>query len=359
MQRKIIHIDMDAFYASVEQRDFPELRGKPVAVGGSGLRGVVASASYEARQYGVRSAMPSVRAARLCPDLIFVKSRFDVYREVSQQIRHIFLEYTDLVEPLSLDEAYLDVTEPKKGPPSATLIAEEIRRRIQAETELTASAGVSFNKFLAKVASDINKPNGLKVIQPEEAEAFLDELPIEKFHGIGRVTAEKMRRMGIYKGADLKKLTEIELATRFGKAGRHYYRIVRALDDREVNPNRIRKSIGAERTYSQDLVNLADMLEKLTYLSGLVHDYMTQKDNFGRTVTIKIKSADFKISTRSKTFAHEIRQREELIEIAHELLRNNQEELDRVRLLGVTVSNLAKDTAGEGIQLEFDFEEEI
>lgn len=359
MQRKIIHIDMDAFYASVEQRDFPELRGKPVAVGGSGLRGVVASASYEARQYGVRSAMPSVRAKRLCPDLIFVKSRFDVYREVSQQIRNIFLEYTELVEPLSLDEAYLDVTEPRKGPPSATLIAEEIRRRIQEETELTASAGVSFNKFLAKVASDINKPNGLKVIQPQEAEAFLDQLPIEKFHGIGQVTAEKMRRMGIYKGADLKKMTEIELATRFGKAGRHYYRIVRALDDRDVNPHRIRKSIGAERTYSQDLVNLPDMLEKLTYLAGIVHDYMTKKDNFGRTVTIKIKSADFKISTRSKTFGHEICQLEELVQVAHELLRNNREELDRVRLLGVTVSNLAKDTAGEGIQLEFDFEEEI
>jgi DNA polymerase-4 len=356
LQRKIIHIDMDAFYASVEQRDFPELRGKPVAVGGSGLRGVVASASYEARQYGVRSAMPSVRAKRLCPDLIFVKSRFDVYREVSQQIRSIFLEYTDLVEPLSLDEAYLDVTEPKKGPASATLIAAEIRRRIEEETQLTASAGVSFNKFLAKVASDINKPNGMKVIEPEEAEAFLEELPVERFHGIGRVTAEKMRRMGVYKGADLKKLTEIELATRFGKAGRHYYRIVRAMDDREVNPNRLRKSIGAERTFSHDLVNLADMMEKLANLSGIVHEYMVKKDNFGRTVTIKIKSAEFKIMTRSKTFGHEIRELHELVEITHDLLQGNQEELDRVRLLGVTVSNLTKEINNEGIQLEFDFD---
>lgn len=357
MLRKIIHIDMDAFYASVEQRDFPELRGKPVAVGSAGLRGVVASASYEARQYGVRSAMPSVRAKRLCPDLIFVKSHFEVYREVSQQIRDIFLEYTDLVEPLSLDEAYLDVTDPKKGPASATLIAEEIRFRIVKETQLTASVGVSFNKFLAKVASDINKPDGLKVIHPQEAEVFLENLQIEKFHGIGKVTAEKMHRMGIYKGADLKKLTEIELATRFGKAGRHYYRIVRALDEREVNPHRIRKSIGAERTFLHDLVNLADLLEKLTKLSGIVHEYMVKKDNFGRTITIKIKSAEFKIITRSKTFAHEIRKLEELIQITHELLQNNQDELNEVRLLGVTVSTLSKDVGAEGIQLEFDFDE--
>ena len=287
--------------------------------------------------------------------LIFVKSRFDVYREASQQIRRIFLEYTDLVEPLSLDEAYLDVTEPKKGPASATLIAEEIRRRIVETTHLTASAGVSFNKFLAKVASDINKPNGLKVIHPEEAELFLEELPVEKFHGIGKVTAEKMRRMGIYKGGDLKKLTEIELATRFGKAGRHYYRIVRALDSREVNPHRIRKSIGAERTFNQDLVNLTDMMEKLTKLSGIVHDYMVKKDNFGRTVTIKIKSAEFKIITRSKTFGHEIKSLDELVQITHDLLKKNRDQLDKVRLLGVTLSNLSKDISGEGIQLEFDF----
>ena len=356
LQRKIIHIDMDAFYASVEQRDFPNLQGKPVAVGGAGLRGVVASASYEARKYGVRSAMPSVRAQRLCPDLIFVKSRFDVYREVSQQIRGIFLEYTDLVEPLSLDEAYLDVTRTKKGPASATLIAEEIRQGIFEKTQLTASAGVSFNKFLAKIASDINKPNGIKVIQPEEAEAFLEALSIEKFHGIGKVTAEKMRRMGIYRGADLKNFSEIELATRFGKAGRHYFRIVRALDEREVNPNRIRKSIGAERTFFEDLIAIPDMKEKLTKLATLVHNYMKKKDNYGRTVTLKIKSAEFKIITRSKTFGHEIKEEAELKQIAHKLLENNQHELDKVRLLGLTVSNLSKEEQGEGIQLEFDFD---
>ncbi|MCO6488333.1 MAG: DNA polymerase IV, partial [Phaeodactylibacter sp.] len=243
---------MDAFYASVEQRDHPELRGKPIAVGGAGMRGVVASASYEARKFGVRSAMPSVTARRLCPQLIFVRSRFDVYRDVSHQIRDIFLEYTDLVEPLSLDEAYLDVTDARRGPRSATLIAGEIRRRIREETGLTASAGVSFNKFLAKVASDINKPDGQKVITPEEAIPFLEGLPIDAFHGIGKVTAEKMRRMGIFDGAGLKRYTEAELVRRFGKVGRHYYRIVRADDGREVNPNRIRKSIGAERTYKED-----------------------------------------------------------------------------------------------------------
>lgn len=353
-QRKIIHIDMDAFYASVEQRDQPELRGKPVAVGGSGKRGVVASASYEARRYGVRSAMPSVTALRKCPDLIFVKSRFDVYRAVSQQIRDIFLDYTDLVEPLSLDEAYLDVTENKRGINSGTIIAEEIRKRIQEETGLTASAGVSFNKFLAKIASDINKPNGIKVITPPEAPAFLDALPIEKFHGIGKVTAQKMKKLGIHTGADLKTWTEIELVRRFGKVGRHYFRIVRADDQREVNPNRIRKSIGAERTFREDLVQVEDMKEKLTHIAGIVFEYMKKSDNFGRTVTIKIKSADFVISTRSKSFAIEVTELDDLVAIAHELLESNQEEIDKVRLLGVSVSNLQKENT-VGIQLKFDF----
>lgn len=356
-QRKIIHIDMDAFYVSVEQRDNPELQGKPVAVGGSSLRGVVASASYEARAFGVRSAMPSVTAKRLCPALIFVKSRFEVYRQVSRQIRAIFEEYTDLVEPLSLDEAYLDVTHSKKGPASATLIAEEIRARISEETQLTASAGVSFNKFLAKVASDVNKPNGIKVITPEEAPDFLKALPIEKFHGIGKVTAAKMHRMGIYKGAELMELDELELVKRFGKVGRHYFRIVRADDQREVNPNRIRKSIGAERTYSQDLVDLAAMQEKLSYLSGLVYQYMMKSKNFGRTVTVKIKSADFKVITRSKTFASEVRDPDELERIVHELLADNQEEITQVRLLGVAVSNLEQEHKVEGVQLEIDFGE--
>ncbi len=355
MYRKIIHIDMDAFYASVEQRDQPELRGKPVAVGGSGKRGVVASASYEARKFGVRSAMPSITARRKCPDLIFVKSRFDVYREVSQQIRDIFFDYTDLVEPLSLDEAYLDVTENKKGLNSGTLIAEEIRKRIFEETQLTASAGVSFNKFLAKIASDINKPNGIKVIIPEEALDFIERLPIEKFHGIGRVTAEKMRRLGIQNGGDLKEWSEVDLVQRFGKVGRHYYRIVRAEDDREVNPHRIRKSIGAERTFREDLTELNDMKEKLTYLSGVVFEYMQKSENFGRTVTVKIKSADFRISSRSKTFGTEVTNLEALIAVTHELLDSNQEELEKVRLLGVAVSNLQKENQTEGIQLKFEF----
>ncbi|MFN7115282.1 MAG: DNA polymerase IV [Saprospiraceae bacterium] len=354
--RKIIHIDMDAFYASVEQRDNPELQGKPLAVGGAGARGVVASASYEARKFGVRSAMPSSTARRLCPELLFVKSRFDVYRQVSHQIRDIFYDYTDLVEPLSLDEAYLDVTDNKKGIKSATLVAQEIRRRIQEETQLTASAGVSFNKFLAKIASDINKPNGIKVITPAEATDFLEALPIEKFHGVGKVTADKMKRMGILTGADLKKISEIELVQRFGKVGAHYYRIVRAEDQRPVNPHRIRKSIGAERTFSEDLTEISDMQEKLRYLAGVVFEYMQKSENFGRTVTLKIKSADFKLSTRSRTFTTEVIDLEQLTHIVFELLHENQQEIDQVRLLGVTVSNLQKEHEVEGIQLRLEFD---
>ena len=356
--RKIIHIDMDAFYASVEQRDNPELRGKPVSVGGAGLRGVVASASYEARRYGVRSAMPSVTAKRLCPDLIFVKSRFDVYREVSNQIRAIFFEYTDLVEPLSLDEAYLDITENKMGIESAVQVAEEIRAKILTTTQLTASAGVSFNKFLAKTASDINKPDGLKEISRAEAIAFLEELPVKKFHGVGKVTAEKMNRMGIYTGKDLKKLDEIELIRRFGKSGRYYYRIVRAEDNREVNPHRIRKSIGAERTFFEDLTAIPEMKAKLEYIAGVVFRHMQKSDNFGRTITLKMKTADFKIITRSKTFAVEVKALEDIIKISHELLENNQSEIDKIRLLGISVSNLAKEQESGGVQLELDFEEE-
>lgn len=354
--RKIIHIDMDAFYASVEQRDHPELRGKPVAVGGSSLRGVVASASYEARRFGVRSAMPSVTAKRLCPHIIFVKSRFDVYREVSNQIRDIFFSYTDLVEPLSLDEAYLDVTENKKNLKSAIFIARQIRKEIEEQTKLTASAGISFNKFLAKVASDIHKPNGMKVILPQEAEAFLEELPVEKFHGIGKVTAGKMKRMGLHTGKDLKKLSELELVRKFGKAGLHYYKIVRAEDERPVNPNRIRKSIGAERTYSKDLTRLEEMKEKVEYLCQVVFDYMEKKDNFGRTLTLKIKNSDFKVITRSRTFGGEIRKLKDLEEAALQLLTENFEPEQRIRLLGIAVSNLTKEQiGGGGIQLEFDF----
>lgn len=353
--RKIIHVDMDAFFASVEQRDNPSLRGKPVVVGGSGNRGVIAAASYEARVFGVRSAMASAKAIRLCPNLIFVKHRFDVYREVSGQVRDIFLEYTDLVEPLSLDEAFLDVTENKKGIRSAIRIAMDIRQKIKDKTQLTASAGVSFNKFLAKIASDINKPDGLKVILPDEAEAFLDKLPINKFHGIGKVTAGKMKNMGVFTGADLKKLSELDLVQRFGKAGRHYYKIVRAKDERPVNPNRIRKSIGAERTYSEDISSIAEKKEKLKKLAGIVYDYMKAKNNFGRTVSIKVRNEDFKTITRSRSFNSEVRELEKIESVAYELLESSLEGFENVRLLGLTVSNLEKEHSNEGLQLTFDF----
>jgi len=293
---------MDAFYASVEQRDDPALRGKPIAVGGGSLRGVVAAASYEARKYGVRSAMPSVTAKRLCPNLIFVKHRFEVYREVSQQIRAIFLDYTDLVEPLSLDEAYLDITENKKSLNSGTLIAEEIRKRIFETTNLTASAGVSYCKFLAKIASDINKPNGIKVITPDEAIPFLETLKIEKFHGIGKVTAKRMHKLGIHTGGDLKKRTEIELFQRFGKAGRHYHKIVRGIDNREVNPNRIRKSLGTERTFQEDLDKWEDLKAKLDPIIDNVFQSLKEKENFGRTINLKIKNADFQTNLMRENF---------------------------------------------------------
>lgn len=356
MPRKIIHIDMDAFYASIEQRDDPSLKGKPVAVGGSAKRGVVASASYEARRYGVRSAMPSITAKRLCPDLIFVSHRFPVYKEVSAQVREIFSEYSDLIEPLSLDEAYIDVTENKKGMLSATHIAAEIRKKIFEKTNLTASAGVSFNKFLAKVASDINKPNGQKVITPNEAILFLEQLPVTKFFGIGKVTAKKMEKMGIRTGGDLKKYSEIELAKRFGKAGRHFYKIVRAEDNRPVNPNRVRKSIGAERTFSDDLTSVDEMKERLRHVSEIVFKYMSQNENFGRTVTLKAKTPEFKLMTRSKSFGSEVRTLDGLIQIVFDLLEESKSEISAVRLLGVTVSNLEKENLLAGMQLEFDFE---
>ncbi len=348
---------MDAFFASIEQRDNPELRGKPVAVGGGGTRGVVASASYEARRYGVRSAMPGITAQRLCPSIIFVKSNFKAYHEVSQQIRSIFLDYTDLVEPLSLDEAFLDVTENKKNIASAMQIAMDIRRRIEAETGLTASAGVSFNKFLAKVASDINKPNGMKTILPEEALDFLAKLPVEKFHGIGKVTAERMKKMSIRTGADLRNFTEVELSQRFGKSGRYYYRIVRAEDNRPVNPNRIRKSIGAERTFFEDVSETEEMKKRLVPIIETVFNYMAKHDNFGRTLTLKMKTPEFKIISRSKSFGGEIRSLEVLQQATFELLDGSREEFEAVRLLGISVSNLEKEMTGEGVQLEFDFDE--
>lgn len=355
--RKIIHIDMDAFYASVEQRDDPELRGKPVAVGGSKMRGVVAAASYEARVFGVRSAMPSVTAIRLCPHLIFVRGNFDKYQLVSDQIREIFLSYTDLVEPLSLDEAYLDVTHPKRGPASATLIAQAIRREIRETTQLTASAGVSFNKFLAKVASDINKPDGMKVITREEAPAFLAALPVRDFHGVGKVTAARLEKMGFLTGADLMPLSELEMAQRFGKMGRRLFSIVQARDDRPVNPTRNRKSVGAEQTFSENIDTRHAMREKLAFLAAKIYGYLKEKNNFGRTVTLKMKSPDFVTHTRSRSFAGEIRTLAALRDTAYALLDENIEEVPIVRLLGLSVSNLERDGTG-GVQLLLPFEEE-
>lgn len=297
--RKIIHIDMDAFYASVEQRDDPALRGKPVAVGGSRERSVVAAASYEARKFGVRSAMPSVTARRKCPDLIFVKPRFDVYRQVSLQIRAIFAQYTSAIEPLSLDEAYLDVTENRRGIASATEIAEQIRAQIRAETQLTASAGVSYNKFLAKLASDHRKPDGLFVITPAMGPSFVEALSVERFHGVGPATAAKMNELGILTALDLRAKDEAFLLKHFGKAGRHFYSICRGVDHRPVLANRIRKSVGAENTFPRDLTGLDDLKAELDPLVDKVWSYCDSAGVRGRTVTLKVKFADFQIITRS------------------------------------------------------------
>lgn len=348
---------MDAFYAAVEQRDHPHLVGKPVAVGGNERRGVVSTASYEARVFGVRSAMPGAVAARLCPQLIFVKPRFDVYKQVSQQIRSIFLEYTDLVEPLSLDEAFLDVTEDKLNIRSASLIAAEIRQKIQYSTGLTASAGVSFNKFLAKIASDIHKPNGMKVILPEEADDFLEALPVAKFHGIGKVTAERMHLMGIHTGSDLKKWSQEELYKRFGKAGGHYFKMVRAQDDRPVTPYRGRKSIGVERTFDEDLTQPEEMLEALQPIIQKLFSYQMKSDNFGRTLTLKWKTPDFRSMTRSVTFQAPIEQESAFIEACTHLFKQHQTQIQAVRLLGLAVSNLKKEAEEGGLQLKFPFAE--
>lgn len=336
---------MDAFFASVEQRDFPQYRGKPLVVGGSSKRGVVAAASYEARKYGIHSAMPSAIAIRKCPHVIFAKSRFEVYKEVSQQIRAIFSEFTDLIEPLSLDEAYLDVTENKVNQRSATLLAKEIKRRIKSKTHLNASAGISFNKFLAKVASDMDKPDGLFVIRPEDAENFLDLLPIEKFHGIGKVTAKKMKSLGINKGEDLKKWSQENLISRFGKSGLYYYKIVRAIDDRTVNPNRIRKSLGAERTFSEDISSLSELQETLNGIVEEVIKRANRTDSFGRTFTLKVKFFDFQQITRSKSTSNIVKSESELCEIAKTLLHDTYPEISKgVRLLGFSISNLEDKT---------------
>nr|WP_148908705.1 DNA polymerase IV [Sphingobacterium composti Yoo et al. 2007 non Ten et al. 2007] len=340
IKRKIIHIDMDAFYASVEQRDFPELRGKPLAVGGSpDGRGVVATASYEARKFGVKSAMPSRQAIQLCPQLIFCRPRFEVYKEVSRAIREIFSRYTDLIEPLSLDEAYLDVTHDKPGIGSAIEVAKAIKDAIRYELDLTASAGVSINKFIAKIASDYHKPDGLTFIGPSKIVPFLEKLPIEKFFGVGKVTAQKMKGMGIHTGGDLKRFSETELISRFGKSGKFFYHIVRGEDDRPVKPNRISKSIGAEDTFETDLFELEDMLLELKALSEKVEKRLTAKSSQGRTVTLKIKFADFTQITRSRTTPSYIHSAQEILQYASELFSKVDLENRKVRLLGISISN--------------------
>ena len=355
--RKIIHIDMDAFYASVEQRDFPEYRGKPVIVGGSPEgRGVVAAASYEVRKFGVHSAMPAAKAVRLCPQAIFVKPRFEVYREVSEQIREIFYQYTDLVEPLSLDEAYLDVTENHINLPSATLIAQKIRKDIKEKTRLNASAGVAFNKFLAKVASDINKPNGMAVITPDKADSFLEELEIGEFYGIGEATEKKMKSLGIHTGKDLKAWSEIDLFEKFGKTGRYYYRIVRGIDNREVKAHRIRKSIGKERTFSEDKDDLGWINNFLEELAEKVSASMKKKQAAGKTVTLKVRYDDFETLTRSTSFNHYINDAKDIAETAKSLLELTDVGERKVRLLGITLSNLNLNEEGIFEQLNFPFE---
>jgi DNA polymerase-4 len=362
--RKIIHVDMDAFYASVEQLDNPELKGKPLAVGGSAKRGVVAAASYEARKFGVRSAMSGIQAKRNCPELIFVPPRFDRYQEISKKIRKIFYEYTDLVEPLSLDEAYLDVTENKKGNPSASLIAKEIRERIFNEVGLTASAGISINKFVAKIASDYNKPNGQKTVNPEDVLEFLEQLDVRKFYGVGKVTAEKMYQLGIFTGTDLKKKSIEYLDGHFGKSGQHYFEIVRGIHNSEVKPNRIRKSLAAERTFNENLSSEIFMLEKLDKIAKVVSKRLEKSKVSGKTVTLKIKYSDFTLQTRSKTLPYFIGDKDVILETAKELLF--QEKMSNsVRLLGISMSNLnTEDSRSKAktepekpvsVQLKFEF----
>ncbi|KAB0675808.1 DNA polymerase IV [Aureimonas leprariae] len=345
--RKIIHIDMDAFYASVEQRDDPSLRGKPVAVGGSSQRGVVAAASYEARVYSVRSAMPSVTAKRRCPDLVFVKPRFDVYKAVSAEIHAIFAEHTDLIEPLSLDEAYLDVTVNKQGIASATAIAEAIRRRIREATGLTASAGVSYNKFLAKLASDHRKPDGLFVVTPAMGPGFVEDLPIGRFHGVGPATAAKMERLGIHTGRDLRERPLAFLQERFGKAGPYYHSIARGIDERPVRANRERKSVGAENTFNEDLFAFEAMREALQPIGDKVWRICEAKELRGRTVTLKVKYADFRQITRSQSTARPVASRAELERATIALLGPLMPVPKGVRLLGLTISSFLPEAEEE------------
>lgn len=337
--RKIIHIDMDAFYASVEQRDDPRLRGIPLAVGGSRERGVVAAASYEARKFGVRSAMPSVTAARLCPELVFMPPRFEVYRTISAEIRAVFARYTELIEPLSLDEAYLDVTPAEPGAPFASRIARDIRAAILRETGLTASGGISYNKFLAKLASDYRKPNGQFTIPPEMGPDFVANLEVSRFHGVGPATEVKMKALGIHTGADLRRFTEPFLTQHFGKAGSHFYKIARGIDERPVVPNRPRKSAGSEKTFQRDLGVRTEIEAALEALIDDVWNWRERSGSGGRTVTVKVRYADFEQVTRSRTLAHQVKSRAELASLADELLGSVFPLRKPIRLLGVSMSN--------------------
>ena len=348
--RKIIHVDMDAFYASVEQRDDPALKGKPLAVGG-GHRGVVAAASYEAREFGVRSAMPSATAKRRCPDLIFVKPRFEVYKAVSRQIRAIFADYTELIEPLSLDEAYLDVSEDRRGLGTARAIAEEIRARIKAETGLTASAGVSYCKFIAKLASDHNKPDGICVIPPHKGAAFVATLPVKRFHGVGPVTAAKMERLGILTGADLASWPIEQLEAHFGSSGRWYWRIARGIDEREVRPNRPYKSVSAERTFDIDYSTEEDLRREVSRVAGYAWERIERAGVRGRTVTLKVKYADFTLITRSKSFASFVPDQAAFEAAGQGLLGSLLPVAKGIRLLGLGLHAIVEEVSGRPEQL--------
>jgi DNA polymerase-4 len=353
--RKIIHIDMDAFYASVEQMDNPALRGKPIAVGGSENRGVVSAASYEARKFGVRSAISGVLALKYCPDLIFVPPRFDRYKEISRQIHKIFQDYTDLIEPLSLDEAYLDVTINKKGNPSASLLAQEIRMRIFNEVGLTASAGISVNKFVAKIASDYNKPNGQKTVNPDEIISFLEQLSIGKFYGVGKVTTEKMYQLGVFTGMDLKNKSLEFLEKHFGKSGSFYYNVVRGIHNSEVKSNRITKSVAAEHTFDVNLTSEIFMSEQLEKIATTLERRLKKHRISGKTVTLKIKYSDFTQQTRSKTLPYFISDKGLIFETVKELLYQERMK-DSVRLLGISLNNLnTEEKKAVVVQLKFDF----